>query len=322
MIRMPHSIGTVLAAAGLAALAAGCTTGSSTAQLTGSLEKTNLVVASVPVADEAGLYVAQQQGFFSAAGLHVTLVNVVSSATAISGQLDGRYDITGGNYVSYILAAAKAHADLRIIAEGSVLQPHAEAILTPAGSPVTTIAGLRGKTIGVNVQNNIGAILVGSALEENGVPLADVHLKAVPFPEMATALRKHQVDAAWLVEPFVSSAEQLTGAQELFDVDQAATANFPIAGYATTRAWVQKYPRTAAAFTQALEKGQALADSNRPDAEQAMETYAGVSRQTVGIMALYTYPLGVDRIRLQRVADAMTRFGLLQQPFNIGQLTG
>jgi NitT/TauT family transport system substrate-binding protein len=322
MVRGSRYFSRVLAAAGLAALAAGCTTSSGHAQLTGNLEKTNLVVASVPAADEAGLYVAQQQGFFTDVGLHVKIATAVSSATAISGQLNGQYDITGGNYVSYILAAARQHADLRIIAEGSIMQPHAQVILTPAGSPVTTIAGLRGKTVGVNVPNNIGAILVGTALEENGVPLADIRLKAVPFPEMASALQKHEVDAAWLPEPFISSAEQQIGAQELFDADQGATANFPIAGYVATRAWVQKYPRTAAAFTEALEKGQALADSSRAAAEQGMEAFAGVSRQTAAIMALENYPLGVDRIRLQRVADAMERFGLIKGGFSISRMTG
>jgi NitT/TauT family transport system substrate-binding protein len=306
---------------GLAALVAGCSS-SGAAKLTGSLEKTDLTVAAVPTADSAGLYVAQQQGFFTSAGLHVKIATVVSSATAIAGQLNGHYDITSGNYVSYILAAAEQHADLRIIAEGSIMQPHGQEILTPVGSPYTTIAGLRGKTIGVNVLDNIGTILVGTALEENGVPLSGVHLKPIPFPEMATALRKHEVDVAWLPEPFISSAEEQIGAQELFDTDQGATLNFPIAGYVATRTWEQKYPRTAAAFTRALERGQALADSNRADAEQAMGTFAGVSRQTAAIMGLDNYPLGVDRIRLQRVADAMQRFGLLKQAFSMGQMIG
>jgi NitT/TauT family transport system substrate-binding protein len=172
------------------------------------------------------------------------------------------------------------------------------------------------------VPNNIGTLLVGTALEENGVPLSSVRLKAVPFPDMATALQKHQVDAAWLPEPFISSAEQQIGAQQVFDLDQGATANFPIAGYVATNAWMQKYPRTAAAFTAALERGQALADSNRADSELGMQTYAGINRQTAAIMAFDNYPLGVDRIRLQRVADGMLRFGLLSKAFNVGQMTG
>ena len=37
-------------------------------------------------------------------------------------------------------------------------------------------------------------------------------------------------------------------------------------------------------------------------------------------MALSNYPLGVDPVRLQRVADVMREFGLLERHFNIGRL--
>ena len=40
----------------------------------------------------------------------------------------------------------------------------------------------------------------------------------------------------------------------LVDLDQGATSNFPIDGYVATRAWAQKYPKTAAAFVRAIEK--------------------------------------------------------------------
>ncbi len=47
-----------------------------------------------------------------------------------------------------------------------------------------------------------------------------------------------------------------------------------------------------------------------------------MSAQTAAIIALPDFPLGVDRVRLQRVADAMQRFGLLKQPFKAGQMIG
>ncbi len=292
------------------------------ASTTSNLEKTDITVAAVPATDSAGLYVAQQQGLFAKVGLHVKIVPAISSATVIAKQLSGQYDVTGGNYVSYILADAEDHDNLRILDEGSVMQPGSQVILTLPHSPITTVAGLRNKKIGVNVLNNIGTILVGTALEENGVPISDVHLVPIPFPEMTNALKTHKIDAAWVPEPFASTAEQSIGAQQLFDTDQGATAGFPIQGYAVTASWEKKYPNTAAAFKQALNEGQALADNNRADAEQAMMTFAGVSGKTAAIMAIDDYPLGLDNPRLARVIDAMDRFGLLKRPFSISQLTG
>lgn len=324
-ISRPQRLGGAIAALMAAALAAGCTsssTSSGKATTVADLEKTSITVAAVPADDAAGLYVAQQQGFFAAEGLHVKIVPAISSATVIAKQLSGVYDITNGNYVSYILANAQQHDNLQVLAESSLLQQGSQAIMIPHGSPINSVAELKGKKIAVNVPDNIGTLLVGTALEENGVSLNQVHLVPIPFPDMATALKHHQVDAAWMPEPFVSSVEQAIGAQMLFDVDQGATVNFPIAGYVVTKSWEQRYPRTAAAFVRALDKGQELADANRADAELAMMTFAGVSGKTAAIMAVNTYPVGVDRIRIQRVANAMHEFGLLKQPYDIAQMTG
>jgi NitT/TauT family transport system substrate-binding protein len=311
-------IGGTLAVVALA-LAAGC---SATSDGAAGLEKTSIVVAAVPAADTAGLYLAQQRGFFAAEGLHVKIVSIVSAENAISTQLAGGYDVTLGNYVSYIEADAEQHAGLRIIAEGSVIQPGNQEIVTPRGSRITTLTGLKGATLAVNVRNNIGTILVGSALEADGLSLSQVKLVPIPFPLMTSALKSHQVDAAWMPEPFLSSALEQIGAQQIFDLDQGQARNFPIVGYAVTRDWEQKYPRTEAAFTHALEQGQALADSNRRAVERAAQAFLGMPAQTAAIIALPNFPLGVDRIRLQRVADAMQRFHLLKEPFSIAQLTG
>jgi NitT/TauT family transport system substrate-binding protein len=246
----------------------------------------------------------------------------VSAETAISTQVAGGFDVTLGNYVSYIEADAQHHAGLRIIAEGSVIQPGNQEIVTPAGSRITTLAGLKGATLAVNVTNNIGTILVGSALEEDGLALSQVKLVPIPFPLMIGALKSHKVDAAWLPEPFLSSAEEQIGAAQIFDLDQGSTTSFPIVGYAVTRAWEQKYPRTEAAFIRALEKGQAVADSDRLAVERAAEAFLDMPPQTAAIMAVPNFPLGVDRLRLQRVADAMRRFGLVKQRFDVAQMIG
>jgi NitT/TauT family transport system substrate-binding protein len=66
--------------------------------------------------------------------------------------------------------------------------------------------------------------------------------------------------------------------------------SFPIVGYAVTRAWEQKYPRTKAAFVRALEKGQAVADSDRRAVERAAEAFLGMPPQTAAIIAVPSFP--------------------------------
>ena len=313
--RMPAVAVAIVAAM----LSAGCAGNALPAPPSGP-EKHDLVVGAVPAADTVGLYIAQQEGFFAAEGLHLKIIPVTSSATAISDQLAGRYDVTIGNYVSYILAETQG-ARLHILAEASLMQPRAQEVLTLPGSPIKTIADLKGKRIGVNVLDNIGTLLVSSVLADNAMTASQVHFVAIPFPKMADAMKAHQVDAAWLPEPFISAAQVGIGAEELFDADRGATQNLPIGGYVVTQAWAKKYPRTAAAFDRAIAKAQTIADTNRAAVERALIAYTGVSRMIASVMAIDSYPPRVDPIRIQRVADAMLRFKLLKHPFDVTQMT-
>jgi len=308
-----------VAVAGTAALGAGCA-GAATGPQAPPLEKTTIIVGAVPAADSAGLYIAQQRGYFAAVGLHVKIVNIISAKDAITAQLAGKYDVTLGNYVSYIQADAQQHADLRIVAEGSVIQPDDQEIVTLPGSRITSLTGLKGMTLAVNVPNNIGTILIGSALAEQGIPLSAVKLVAIPFPQMTMALKEHKVDAAWMPEPFLSGAEEQVGAQSVYDLDQGSSGGLPIVGYAVTRTWQREYPGTAAAFTTALERGQLLADVDRTAVEQAVKKFLGVPPMTAAAMAIPSFPTGVDAVRLQRIADGMRQFGLLNKPFGVSQM--
>jgi NitT/TauT family transport system substrate-binding protein len=315
-----RTTGTALVLAGAAVLLAACA--SSPSKSAAGPEKTAITIGAVPATDTAGLYIAQQQGYFTAVGLHVKIVNIVSAEDAIQAQLAGRFDVTLGNYVSYIEADALEHAHLHILAEGSIIESGDQAIVTMPGSRINSLAKLRGARIAVNVLNNIGTILIGTVLAQDGLSLSEVKLVPIPFPEIATALSDHRVDAAWLPEPFLSAAEEQLGVQVIADLNQGGVANMPIVGYAVTQAWVRKNPRTAAAFAEALERGQLVADTDRSVVEKVTQAFLGVPAETSDVMALPQFPLGVDAVRLQRIADAMQQFGMLRHPFNVSQMIG
>ena len=77
-------VASVAVVAAVALLSGGC---ASSAGHAGALpvEKHDLVVGAVPVADAAALYIAEQQGLFAAQGLNVKIETVVSGADAIAG---------------------------------------------------------------------------------------------------------------------------------------------------------------------------------------------------------------------------------------------
>ena len=181
-----------------------------------------------------------------------------------------------------------------------------------------TIAGLAGKKIGVNGTNSIGTLLVSALLAERGISPKKVDFirDQKGFPAMPGQLRDGAWDAAFLAEPYITLAGQKYGEQVLADLDQGATADFPIDGYVATKAWALKYPKTAAAFVRAIEEGQAIANSDAPAVQAAMAKYDKLPLQVTTAMVLSGYPIGsVNETHIQRVARAMLQFGMLGQEY-------
>jgi len=313
----------IASAVAVTMLAAGCSSGGSGG---GSprlkLEKTDIVVNAFPAIDSAGLYIAQDEGLFAAQGLNVTIVPVPkngpppSTQDLVNGQEKGKYDITAGDYVTYIedqLGFGAPKADLRIIAESSFLQPNVLTLLVKGGSPISQVSQLKGKSVSVNAQNDIGTLLIDSLLVSHGLTPRQIHYTTVPFPGVAAALttKGSNLTAAFAPEPFVSFGEAAAGLQELADLDQGSTQDFPIQGFAVTAQWAQKYPNTLKAFTTALAQGQQIADTDRAAVEAAIERHLRIDAQSAAFISLPAFPLNVDAVRLQRVVSTMTRFNLL-----------
>jgi NitT/TauT family transport system substrate-binding protein len=323
----------LLAAAATLVLATGCSKSSAATAGTSSLEKTDLTVAVVPALDSAGFFIALYGGLFKAQGLTVNFVPATSSETAIAQQVKGAYDITGGNYVSYIQAQQDHSANLDIFAEGSVMEPGAQALYTMPNSPIKTLADLKGRTVGINAPNNILYLLAASVLTEHGISPGSVHfVTKYPLPAMPAALQTGTISAAVLPDPFASIAEETDGAVPVADLNQGATTSFPVEGYVVTKQWAQKNSHTLAAFYKALEQGQQIADTDRSAVEQAMEELPmtpvplGVTQGTAALMSLDEYPVSsgpvgtVDKISLQRVVNVMQQLLNFPKDFNINSM--
>ncbi len=308
--------------AAAALLVAGCSGvlgGGQSATPAGPLEKTDITVAAVPSFDAAGLYIAQQRGYFAQAGLHVTIKPIISARDVLRSQLAGHIDVSFGNYVSYIPAMADQGARLHLLSPGTIMSPGTQMLLVPANSRIQDVGQLAGKRVGVNALNNIGSLLVDSLLDSRALQPGAVTYVAIPFPLMTKALQDHKVDAAWLPEPFVTSAEESIGAQPIADADAGLAQSVPIVGYVCTQTWLRSHPRTAAAFARAIARAQLLASQSAPIVQQTSAKYVGVTPQTAAIVPVPQFQLRTDPLAVQRVADLMLQFGILQHGFSTTQ---
>lgn len=293
-------------------------------------EQPSITVEAVPTSDEAGLYIAYDRGFFSEQGLNVKIVPTNGGDLTLGDLKSGKAQLVAGNYVSFVQFQSARQANLRIIANGSLMQPGNQAIYVMPGSRYHTAADLarHHATIGVNTYNNVGSVLIGALLKSQGYSLGDVTLKAPPkaFTDEMAMLKKGELSAAWLPEPFGTMAQQQFGAVQLADLDEGALKNFPIGCYIGTAKWVQSHPATVAAFLRAFKQGQQVADTDRSAVERALVKHTGVPAMIADTMSVNNYPLIMDVPEMQRVSDAMFEFRVMppgfsyKRPFSLSKM--
>jgi NitT/TauT family transport system substrate-binding protein len=294
----------------IASLTAAC--GGSESTGGNGLEKQTVTVAALPVVDTAGLHIAIQQKFFAAEGLRVQVKPVAQSIQALPALKTGQVDvIAGGNYVTFLQAHAKRTLDLRILAAGAAVAPRFMAVRTMPGSPIRQPRDLQGKTVAVNILNNIQSLTLNEILKANNVDPATVEYRAIPFPQMGAALQKGQVDAVHTAEPFGTDIERKLDARLVLDGGAGPVAGLPVSGYLTTRRFVSRYPKTAAAFQRAIGKAQRLATGDRTKVDQILPSYAHLDAKTASALHPPAFPAFVDAGSMQRLADLMLRNGLL-----------
>jgi NitT/TauT family transport system substrate-binding protein len=327
-MRLVHTHRTpALAAVGLAALLLTTACATSNALATSAaphLEKTNLVVDAVPGEGAAGLFIAEEDGLFAKAGLHVKIVPVESSSTStvLPNMEAGKVDVASGQYTSYILPDAFGAAKVRILAAGYSLGPNVQVVMVRSHGDATSATGLKGKTIALNATNSVTSDLLFNLLSTYGVQPRQVHLVVMPFPAMPAALAAGKVDAIYEIEPYVTEAEQQFGEEELVDIDSGANANFPINGYGVLASWAAKYPHTAAAFAKVIKQANSLAATNISVLQRVLSTGLHLSPQVTDVMASGSFPTDADPVQLQRVADLMLKYGQIHRPFEVKSIIG
>lgn len=310
-----------IAAAGLIAVA-GC--GQIDTNLGRNVEKSSIRVGVPDTVDAAPLYLARQEGYFAEVGLNVDIVKI--PADQAQARLEAkdpkdRVDVALGDYVP-IFQQLEGGARLRIIAEGYSAGPGVLQIMTIKDTGITGVPDLLHKRIAVDPSYPLGKLSLAQtlaarsvvALPEDGLDVdtgLPVTLVKLPFKQMSRALQNRTIDAAWMVEPYVSAAEQTIGARRVADGAEGSLADLPLSGYIVTESWAKRYRGTGAAFVAALQKAQALAMRNPSTVRTILPSYTKTTKVTAALVGVGTFPVSNNAARLQRVVDLMTRYRLI-----------
>jgi len=309
-----------LIAAGLMLAIGACSPAATPSQVGGGLERTELRVGTLPIADVAPVHIAISEGLFAAEGLTVTTEITQGGAAAIPALVAGDLDIAYGAWPSFLLANSEG-IELRAVADGVAAAPGFTEFLALSASGLEgDPAGMAGKTIAVNTLNNIGELAVRTTLTDAGVDPDGVQLVEIPFPDMAATLERGDVDVIWASEPVATVAKSSVDAVVVADSFVGDMEGFPVAGYQATADFATENPRTIAAFQRAMAAAAELARSDSALVQSLLPEFTSLTPELAADIALPEYRGALDASVLRRVQDTLIEFDILDRELDIESL--
>jgi NitT/TauT family transport system substrate-binding protein len=318
---------TAVAALGALAIAAcggGSGSGGGSAGADSGGGPTTLHVQETAGVPSAFVAFGMAKGFFAKQGLKIDLQSSQGGATTVPALVSGKIQVAGSNVVSLLIAASKG-LPVEAIAPGTSAHGSGKkdfgALMVAKGSPIRDVKQLAGKTVAVNTLNNIAEVVVKASLQKSGVDPAQVKLREIDFPEMGAALSKHDVDAAFLIEPFVTIARK--AGDRIVDYSYVTTEpNLQVGAYAVSRTFAEQSPDAVKRYRAAVGQTATYLMAHQAEFRAFLAKQAKTPAALAKTMELPTFTTTLNTTSMQRTAGLVQQFGLVKDTVQVDKLTG
>ncbi|WP_243788206.1 ABC transporter substrate-binding protein [Saccharopolyspora gloriosae] len=304
----------------LSPLAAAACGGNDAVREDGSVDLTKVTLT---IGDQAGI----QQSLVEAAGVldgtqyQVNWSQFAAAAPLLEALRSGAVDI-GLAGDAPTLNALGSGADIKIVSATRSQQQYGLAIVVPKGSPIKSVADLRGKTVSPTTPGSVGHYLLLSALREAGLSANDVRISFLEPVNASAALSSGAIDAWSTWDPYTAAAQ----------LDQGATVLRDAQGLAYGLSFINAYqealddPGRRAAIRDFVGRYNKALDWARAEPAENARIYGEISHRPPNVARLVSdrsQRIGgpVDEqvtTQLQEVADNYREFGVLREHLVIG----
>lgn len=277
-------------------------------------EQKKLRVSLIPIIDAAPLVIAKQRGFFNEEGLAVDTTPTNGGAVGIPALIGGAVDIALGNSVTTMLAVSQG-LEVVVVAPSSQLvdSPTVSTMIGRKADSYQTPADFVGKIIGVNTRNGINWLYAKAWIQKRGGDPDKVVFKEVPFPQIADAIKRRQIDASITGEPFKSAFLKDPELAIVGSPFVEVQPGLDVGQYVATAAFAKQNPDVIARFAKALRKGIAWYNSNLGTQElaEAVAEFTKLPVATIREMRLTPLPMTSSLPQIQKTVELMRSQGLL-----------
>jgi NitT/TauT family transport system substrate-binding protein len=285
-------------------------------------EPTTLRVGVIPIADVAPLFLGMEKGFFEEQQLKLDPQFAEGGAAITPAVVSGDFQIGFSNTISLLIAASQ-DLPVQIISQGVLAgrteeQAWADLLVLKDG-PIKQPKDLEGKTIAVNTLNNICEVTIKASLEKEGVAVDTLKFAEVPFPDMNAALEAGRVDAACVVEPFVSQGK--AGAARGINPFYVRTApDLTVATYFTSTQYAEENPDVIDRFVEAMNRSLTYAQSHPDEVRQVLLDYTEIPPEAAEQITLPVWRPDLNVPTIELLSELSLKYGLIEEQPDLDEL--
>ena len=294
------------AAAALAAIAPACA-------LAQDKPLTPLRIATLKIASQTDVWVAQQRGIYAKNGIDAKISFFNTGAQSIPAMQGGAVDVLL-SIPGIGMVAMERGIDLAAIFQDEIAHaapPDSASVQVMESSPIKSLADLRGKKIGVGGLSTQNTIAVKMLLDKAGVDLSTVSMSEVPFTAMVNAIKAGHVDAVVPIDPFTTQL-RLSGGRVIAWNYVESVPEQPLGVWFTKASFVRSNPQVIDAFIRSMKEAVDYLRADESRARDEIAAYTQIDRKVLDSMPLIGWSYQVKLDRWQAVVDMMVRYGGLK----------
>jgi NitT/TauT family transport system substrate-binding protein len=276
----------------------------------------------IAIADVAPIYLGKAKGFFSKRGIDLTLQPGSGGGVSIPGVVSGKFQFAFANITS-LMVARDQELPVKVIANGNsstgVAGQDFSAVVVKQDSPIKSAKDLAGHSVAVNNLKNIGDTTVRASVRKAGGDPAKVKFVELALPDMAAAVNTGRVDAAWVVEPFVTIARDQGQRVVAWNMVDAAP-ELTVGTYFTLDKTIHDNPGLVQRFTDAINESLAYTAAHTDEARQIVATYTQIPPNVLARITLPKWSTTLNRASIQQLAALAQQDGLVKKAPDLGAL--
>jgi len=303
-------------------LTAACGGASSTTPPASGNGPDKVTVGVIAIVDVAPIYLGKQKGFFSKRNIDLTLQAGSGGAVTVAGVVSGQFQFGFGNLTS-LLVARDQGLPLKVLANGNnstgVDGKDFSGVVVKKDSPLQSAKDLAGKTVSVNNLKNIGDTTVRAAVRKAGGDPASIKFIELPFPDAPAAVTAGRVDAAWVVEPFLTIAQNQGHRVVAWNMVDTAP-KLTVAAYFATEEMTKQRADLTRRFTEAINESLTYASANPDEARQIISTYTQIPADVLAKITLPGWGTELNRASIEQLATLAEQDGLLKKKADVSAL--